>query len=89
MSAAEADVLATREAPRTGLALPGRFLRSELAIVFGRRRNLVLLGVLAAIPVLLAIAIRVSSDADEPGAVKPAASACSTVSKYTSAMVWV
>jgi ABC-2 type transport system permease protein len=42
-------------------ALPGRFLRSELAIVFGRRRNLVLLGVLAAIPILLAIAIKVSS----------------------------
>jgi hypothetical protein len=52
MSAAEADVLATGGARRTGFVLPGRFLRSELAIVFGRRRNLVLLGVLAAIPVL-------------------------------------
>lgn len=65
MSAAEADVLVTRDAPRTGLALPGRFLRSELAIVFGKRRNLVLLGVLAAIPVLLAVAIKVSSGADD------------------------
>jgi ABC-2 type transport system permease protein len=46
-------------------ALPGRFLRSELAIVFGRRRNLVLLGVLAAIPILLAIAIKVSTSSDD------------------------
>jgi ABC-2 type transport system permease protein len=65
MSAAEADVLVAPEVRRTGLVLPGRFLRSELAIVFGRRRNLVLLGVLAAIPILLAIAIKVSSDADD------------------------
>ena len=65
MSAAEADVLVTRDAPRRGVALPGRFLRSELAIVFGKRRNLVLLGVLAAIPVLLAIALKVSSGPDD------------------------
>jgi len=73
MSAAEADVVvggpATRtdQLPRTGRALPLRFLRSELQIVFGRRRNLALLGVLAAIPVLLAIAIKVSSDDDDGG----------------------
>ena len=65
MSAAEADVVATRDAPRARVALPGRFLRSELAIVFGRRRNLVLLGVLAAIPVLLAVALKVSSGPDD------------------------
>ena len=65
MSAAEVDVVATRDAPRARVALPGRFLRSELAIVFGRRRNLVLLGVLAALPVLLAIAIKVSSGSDD------------------------
>ncbi|MGI3779296.1 MAG: ABC transporter permease [Janthinobacterium lividum] len=71
MSAAEADVLATGPSTgsgnvgRTGVALPGRFLRSELAIVFGRRRNLVLLGVLAALPVLLAIALKVSSGPDD------------------------
>ncbi|HEY0237273.1 MAG TPA: ABC transporter permease subunit [Friedmanniella sp.] len=50
---------------RAGLALPGRFLRSELAIVFGRRRNLVLLGVQAAIPVLLAIALKISNGPDD------------------------
>src|SRR4051812_10705942 len=46
-------------------SLPGRFLRSELGIVFGRRRNLVLLGVLVALPVVLAIAIKVSSGSDD------------------------
>jgi len=71
MSAAEADVVVAgrqqrpEQAHRTRTALPGRFLRSELTIVFGRRRNLVLLGVLAAIPVLLAIALKVSSGPDD------------------------
>ena len=67
MSAAEApiEVLSTqrpdRSTARGRTVLPGRFLRSELLIVFGRRRNLVLLGVLVAIPVLLAIALKVTS----------------------------
>lgn len=69
MSAAEADVLVggvpTR---RVGATLPGRFLRSELMIVFGRRRNLALLAVLTAIPVLLAVAIKLSTaDGDGGG----------------------
>ena len=73
MSAAEADVLeggpstSSRPAPRAGRALPLRFLRSELSIIFGRRRNVALLGVLAAIPVLLAVAIKLSSDGDQGG----------------------
>ena len=37
-------------------ALPGRFLRSELGIIFGRRRNLAGLAVLAVVPIILAIA---------------------------------
>lgn len=41
----------------------GRFLRSELRLVFGRRRNLVLLAVLAAAPILLGLAV----DASNPG----------------------
>ncbi len=41
----------------------GRFLRSELRLVFRRRRNLVLLGVLGLAPVLLGIAV----DASNPG----------------------
>ncbi len=73
MSAAEADVLDTGpstssgDVRRPGRALPARFLRSELAIVFGRRRNLVLLGVLAAIPILLAVALKVSSGSNGGG----------------------
>ncbi len=39
----------------------GRLLRSELALVFRRRRNLVLLAVLALIPVLIGTAVRLSS----------------------------
>ena len=66
-----ADVLVggrpVRDVPRTGRALPLRFLRSELSIIFGRRRNVALLAVLAAIPVLLAVAIKVSSDGDSGG----------------------
>src|SRR5215472_3593455 len=38
-----------------------RLLRSELTLVFGRRRNLALLLVLAAVPVLLGIVLKVSS----------------------------
>jgi ABC-2 type transport system permease protein len=42
-----------------------RLLRSELGLVFLRRRNLALLGVLAAVPVLLGIVLKVSSP--QPG----------------------
>ena len=38
-----------------------RFLRSELKIIFGRRRNIAGLGVLAAVPVILAVSIRLFS----------------------------
>lgn len=44
--------------PRT---VSSRFLRSELRLIFGRRRNLAGLLVLAAVPVLIAIAVKVSS----------------------------
>src|SRR4051794_3317575 len=71
MSAVEADVVVggptTTAPPATRTALPGRFLRSELSIVFGRRRNVALLAVLAAIPVMLAIAIKISSGSDDGG----------------------
>lgn len=58
MSAAEAEVLAspvrvhTRPSPR--------FLVSELRIIGGRRRNIAGLGVLAVVPILLAIAVKLS-----------------------------
>ncbi len=45
----------------------GRLLRSELRLLFGRRRNQVLLLVLALVPVLIGVAIRVSTGEAEPG----------------------
>jgi ABC-2 type transport system permease protein len=55
MSVAEA---VTSHRPRT---VSTRFLRSELRLIFGRRRNQAGLLVLAAVPVLIAIAVKVSS----------------------------
>ncbi len=62
MSAAE--VLSTSAPARPPTASPLgwlRFLRSELRIIFGRRRNLAGLAVLAVVPIVLAIAVRVSA----------------------------
>ena len=58
MSAAE--VLETFP-PERQIRPSSRFLRSELLIIFGRRRNLAGLGVLAVVPIILAISVRVSS----------------------------
>ncbi|HZB51693.1 MAG TPA: ABC transporter permease [Mycobacteriales bacterium] len=44
----------------------GRFLRSELGMVFRRRRNQVILAVLAAVPVLIAVAVRVAAPPENP-----------------------
>lgn len=41
---------------------PLRFLLSELRLIFTRRRNVAGLGVLAAVPILLAVAVKVSND---------------------------
>lgn len=43
----------------------GRLLRSEIALTFRRRRNAVLLSVLALVPVLTAVAVKVNSDAGQ------------------------
>ena len=48
-------------APSTRSRPSPRFLVSELTIIFGRRRNLAGLGVLASVPIIMAVAIRVSS----------------------------
>jgi ABC-2 type transport system permease protein len=63
MSAAE--LLAAANPPRARVST--RFLRSELKIIFGRRRNIAGLGVLAVVPVILAISIRVSSGSQGAG----------------------
>lgn len=44
-----------------------RFLRSELRLIFSRRRNLAGLLVLAAVPVLIAVATKLSSQGGESG----------------------
>src|SRR2546421_9687063 len=49
----------TRERPRARPVSP-RFLRSELWLIFGRRRNWAGMAVLAAVPILIAIAVKVS-----------------------------
>ena len=70
MSSADAPALVrTTPAPvvrRRGVPT-GRLLRSELRLLFGRRRNQALLVVLALLPVLIGIAIRVSNGPSEPG----------------------
>ena len=47
--------------------LSTRLLRSELRLLFGRRRNQALLVVLALLPVLIGVAIRVSTGEARPG----------------------
>jgi ABC-2 type transport system permease protein len=63
MSAAE--VLAVANPPRARVST--RFLRSELKIIFRRRRNIAGLGVLAVVPVILAVSVRVSSGSQGAG----------------------
>jgi ABC-2 type transport system permease protein len=60
-----ADVLLVGSPQRARLS--SRFLRSELKIIFGRRRNIAGMGVLAALPVILAVSIRLSSSGQGGG----------------------
>ena len=63
-----ADTLSSvRAAPAVRRTPSSRLLRSELRLVFGRRRNQILLVVLALVPVLVGVAIRVSTGEAEPG----------------------
>ena len=71
MSAVEAPRRPAPQAPPATLAPPRRpntrFLRSELRLIFGRRRNLAGLAVLAGLPVMLALAVRLDGEAGEGG----------------------
>jgi ABC-2 type transport system permease protein len=58
------DLLDVRAAPRARIS--PRFLLSELKIIFGRRRNLAGMAVLAVVPVIIAIAIRSSGGGGGP-----------------------
>ncbi len=67
MSAADvARPVGTGSRPR-GRRPSTRFLRSELRLIFGRRRNLAGLLVLAGVPVLIAVAVKVSSPGRDRG----------------------
>lgn len=61
MSAAE------RAAVRTPPLLSGTLLRSELRLIFRRRRNLAGMLVLAAVPVLISVAVKLSNSSDSSG----------------------
>lgn len=60
MSAAETRLDAPRR--RADPRFSSRFLRSELRIIFGRRRNQAGLVVLAVVPIILAVSIKVSGE---------------------------
>lgn len=60
MSAVDAPVAPSATA-RAARPVSSRFLRSELAMVFLRRRNQVVLAVLAAVPILIAVAVKLST----------------------------
>jgi ABC-2 type transport system permease protein len=53
-------------APRVAARASTRLLRSELGMVFRRRRNQVILAVLAAVPVTIAVAVRLAAPPDDP-----------------------
>jgi ABC-2 type transport system permease protein len=60
----DAPAIELTDRPHRGSA---RFLGSELRLVFRRRRNLAMLGVLAAAPILLGVIVRISSPAAGEG----------------------
>lgn len=53
--------------PRRVPTLSTRFFRSEIGLIFGRRRNQAGLLILAAVPVLIAIAVKASSPGSDRG----------------------
>lgn len=63
-----ADTAETREqTARPPKVSTGRLLRSEVGLVFRRRRTIALLAALVAIPVLLAVALQLTSGPPAPG----------------------
>lgn len=70
MSLVETAPIAARGGQHQPRAYRMAFLRlylSELRLVFGRRRNLVLLAGLAVVPVLIGVAVRLSNDSGQGG----------------------
>jgi len=58
---AVATQVATAPTARPRRHVSTRFLRSELRLIFGRRRNQAGLGILAVVPLIIAIAVKVST----------------------------
>ena len=58
---------ATRTVPQAASWPVTRLLGSELALIFRRRRNIAGLGVLAVVPVIIAIAVKVALPRHGPG----------------------
>ena len=67
MSAAEVMTVGVRPTSRSSARSSGRFLGSELGIIFGRRRNLAGMAVLAVVPVIIGISVYVSSPSSDGG----------------------
>jgi ABC-2 type transport system permease protein len=65
--AAALGALPARPAVRRYRGALGRQLRSELRLVFGRRRNLILLGALGCVPLLIGIAVKASPPSGSEG----------------------
>jgi ABC-2 type transport system permease protein len=61
MSAAEPVVV------RRPRSVSTRFLRSELRLIFGRRRNLAGMLVLASVPILISVSVKLSSPGEDSG----------------------
>ncbi|HEX3813732.1 MAG TPA: ABC transporter permease [Mycobacteriales bacterium] len=61
MSAVDATTAAPAASARPLRSVSSRFFRSELGMVFGRRRNQVALLVLGCVPILIAIAVKLST----------------------------
>lgn len=61
MSAAERVVV------RRPRSVSTRFLRSELRLIFGRRRNLAGMLVLASVPILISVSVKLSSPGEDSG----------------------
>jgi ABC-2 type transport system permease protein len=71
MSPAELGAAPERDDPKRTSRLSGhaRFLGSEVGMVFRRRRNIALLLVLAAVPVMIAVAVRLSGHSERDGSI--------------------
>src|SRR2546429_3816850 len=67
MSVAESDALAAPAEVVAPRRLSTRFFRSELMLIFGRRRNWVGMAVLASVPLLIVIAVKVSPPSGSDG----------------------